>query len=129
MRRESDSHGFREDCLPVLKVFRSREENAVSVGGIFLRFDCICDCFCDEKISLCLEVVCDENEVARKRSEGCAIYRVHRARCAECRGWAEDAEGCGKPCRSPMTHDALRLMSQASQTYILSSFHPQFCQF
>lgn len=69
-REESDSHGFGEDGVPVLKNFRSRDENAVSVGGKFLRFDCVCDCFCDEKVSLCLEAVCDEKEVARKRSEG-----------------------------------------------------------
>ena len=72
-REESDSHGFGEDGVPVLKKFRSREENAVSFGGNggnFKRFDCVCDCFCDEKISLCLEAVCDEKEVARKRSEG-----------------------------------------------------------
>jgi len=75
MGQESDPHGFREDSLPVVKVFRSREENAVSVGGIFFRFDCFCDCFCDEKMSLCLEVICDEKEVARKRSKGCAIHR------------------------------------------------------
>lgn len=93
MRQESDSHGFREDCPPVFKVFRSREENAVCVFGIFKRFDYICDCFCDEKISLCLEVVCDENQVARKRGEGCAIHRVRVPRM----GWADDAEGCGRP--------------------------------
>jgi len=38
-REESDSHGFGEDGVPVLEIFRSREENAVSVGGNFMRFD------------------------------------------------------------------------------------------
>jgi len=50
------------------------------VGRIFLRFDRICDCFCDEKIGLRLEVICDEKEVSRKRSE---CYAVHRAKCRE----------------------------------------------
>ena len=43
-----------------------------------MRFDNVRDCFRDEKVSLCLEVVCDEKEVARKRDEGA----VHRSRSA-----------------------------------------------
>ena len=31
----------------------------------------MCDGFCDEKISLCMEVICDEKQVARERCEGC----------------------------------------------------------
>lgn len=76
MRQDRSSHGFGEDGLPVFQIFSSREENTVSLGGMFLRFDCMRDCFCDEKIGLCVEVVCDEKEVARARGERerCAVH-------------------------------------------------------
>jgi hypothetical protein len=66
----------------------------------------MCDCFCDEKIGLCVEVVCDEKEVARARGEHeqCAVHsRVHvelrrivapEGRAGGCRGTSP---------RSPMT--------------------------
>ena len=46
---------------------------------------------CDEEICLCLEVVCDEKQVARQRSEQCVQCVVHC--CRPGRGvWPDDAE-------------------------------------